>query len=102
MVTEPGKRGLEPRALDRAREPDARLGAALATLDVDRDEELGVADDALGRERDAGAADHDGARAARLAPPADPVGKPGEHARRGQEHVPSDGAVATAARGARR
>src|SRR5438093_844916 len=42
----------EPVALDRAGDPDARLRPA-AALEVDGDEELGLADDALAAEHDA-------------------------------------------------
>src|SRR5439155_2587619 len=67
----------EPVALDRAGDPDARLRPA-AALEVDGDEELGLADDALAAEHDARAAHHDGARRAGRPPPRDAIGEPGE------------------------
>src|SRR5207244_2427573 len=57
-----GEDRLEPGALDRTREPHARLGAALAAFYVDGHEELRLAHDALPREHDAAATDHDRAR----------------------------------------
>ena len=54
----------EPRPLHRARQPHASLGvlAPRSRLEVDRHEELGVADHARRVEHDAGAPHHQGAR----------------------------------------
>jgi hypothetical protein len=73
---------LKPRSLDGARQPDAGLGAlaALACLEIDCHEELGIANHARGVEHDARSPDDHRTRRARLAAPRHAIGKAGEHA----------------------
>src|SRR5207244_1884156 len=98
LAERPGEELAEPARVDRARDPHARLGAS-AVLQLERDEQLGLADDALAREDDAHAADHE--RAGRAGSPAsrDPVRKAGERAAAERALVGVPAAVAAQARG---
>src|SRR5439155_2722823 len=53
-----GEQRTEPGRVDRTRDPDARLRAG-AALELERDEQLGLADHALAREHHPRPADHE-------------------------------------------
>ena len=95
-MTAPGKSAASHSRRTALATPHHGVGPPPAALDVDRHEQLGLAHDALRRQRDAGTAHHDRAVGARRAAAADAVGEPGEHA--AQQAVGSDVLAADAAR----